>query len=297
MLDRLDLVLAALLSVAGVIFSAVEPPLSLRVVVAVPLLLFVPGYLLVLSLLPRATAISALERLGLSLASSAALVGLASLFLSLSPVRFSALTLAAALGLLIVLLIASADRQRRAAALDGDEAFVPFALIERQRSRKTSSPWSPARLFLVAAFLLSLGAAGLVAVVPPLQEHYTELLAHDTTEPSSGVNQNLTIEVRNHEGTLITYTIENYLMNQSLDPTTNRTMTQGMSLLNRSVVTVEDRLSANVTLSVPPNGTAGANRLGVLLFRGEVSLPDGVDEGRLREGYRNLSIRLPEGVA
>ncbi len=61
LLDRLDLVLAALLAAAGVLFSVVEPPLPLRIAIAVPLLLFVPGYLLVLTLMPRESSISPLE--------------------------------------------------------------------------------------------------------------------------------------------------------------------------------------------------------------------------------------------
>lgn len=293
LLDRLDLVLATLLAGAGVLFSVVEPPLPLRVAIAVPLLLFVPGYLLVLTLLPRETSISPLERLGLSLASSAALVGLAALFISLSPLRLSSPTLAAGLGLLIVLLIATADRERRAVS---DEAFAPFVMIRRWQSQRVAMRWSPSRVFLVAALLLSLGAAVMVVVVPAPQEHFTELLARDATEVYPGPVLNMTAEVRNHEGTAVTYTIESYLMDQTLDPVTNRTVTQGMSLLNRSVVTVGDRNSANVSLSVPLNGMVGANMLGILLFRG-TSPPGESAEGRLRESYRNLSIRLPEGVA
>lgn len=294
LLDRLDLVLAALLAAAGVLFSVVEPPLPLRIAIAVPFLLFVPGYLLVLTLMPRESSISPLERLGLSLASSAALVGLAALFISLSPFLLSSPTLAAGLGLLIVLLIATADRERRAIS---DEAFAPFVMIQRWQSRRAATSWSPSRVFLVAALLLSLGAAGMVAVVPAPQEHFTELLARDATEVYPGPVLKMTVEVRNHEGTATTYTIESYLMDQTLDPATNRTVTLGMSLLNRSVVTVGDRHSANVSLSVPPNSTVGANRLGILLFLGETSPPGGAAEGRIRESYRNLSIGLPEGFA
>lgn len=291
MLERLDLVLAAMLAVGGILVSVIEPATPFRVAIAVPLLLLVPGYLLVLTLLPRESSLSSLERLGLSLASSAALVGLVALVTSLSPIRLSAVTLAGGLALLIAILIASADHQRR--AVGQNDAFSPFVMVERGRERRTPLRWSPSLVFLVAALLLSLGAMGLLAAVPPPQERFTELFALDATGAVPGAFQNLTIEVRNHEGDAVTYTLESYLMNQTFDPVSNRTVTRGMELLDSRRVMVGDGQSANVSLSIPPNGTTGANSLGVLLFRGVAPATGGTDEGRLRESYRNLSIRLP----
>jgi hypothetical protein len=45
---------------------------------------------------------------------------------------------------------------------------------------------------------------------------------------------------------------------------------------------------------VPPNGTSGADLLRIELFPTEIQSFDGAGDPRLRQGYRNLSIHLPE---
>ena len=80
------LVIIAFVVVSAVIITV--PPLSsspLRAVVALPIVLFIPGYLLVAALFPRNDELDAVERIALSIGLSICIVVFIGLFLNFTP--------------------------------------------------------------------------------------------------------------------------------------------------------------------------------------------------------------------
>lgn len=287
-----DLVLAALLVLSGVLSVAAEPPPFIRVLIAVPFLLVVPGYLLVLALFPRQADMAPIPRAGLSLVGSSALIGVLSFALSQSRLGLSEWTLVVGAGLMAGVLIVAAAWRRRTVAAAGESPFVPVPSREWRRSA-SSTFRSPAALFLVATILLAAGAVGLGFAVPAPQERFTELVGHDLVRSETGTNTSLLIEVRNHEGADLTYTCAAVLETMSEGPERNSTGTTPVALLGSTVIQVEDGASGRIVVPVPSNGTSGADTLRIVLYPTEIPSFDGAGDPRLREGYRNLTIHLP----
>ncbi len=289
-----DLVFSALLAVLGALCVMIRAPLAFRIIVSVLILLFVPGYLFILVLVPRREDVSLVLRFGLSVVCSVAQIGMLSLLLSLSPVGLSAQTLAVQMGLLISILIVIAAWRRQTIVTLGEEPYIPGPPTWLYTSFG-KTPLSPTRLFFIAAILLAAGTVCLSFVVPAPQERFTELIAYDYALPDIGSNASLLIEVRNHEGVPVNYSLVTLLMHQTDNAEFNRTVSSPVGLLNWTTVPVNDGASGSVVLSVPPNGTSGANRLDVLLFPTDPQ--SSMSIGQLNAlSYRNLSIRLPGGV-
>ena len=111
--------------VAAVIITV--PPLSsspLRVVVGFPLLLFIPGYLLVSTLFPRNDEIDAVERVALSIGLSICIVVFVGLCLNYTPwgIRLGAILLALSA---FILVFTALSAFRRIHVLES-ERFMPL---------------------------------------------------------------------------------------------------------------------------------------------------------------------------
>lgn len=287
-----DLVLAAFLVLSGVLSVVTEPPPFLRVIIAIPFLLIVPGYLLVLALFPRQADMGPAARVGLSLVCSSALIGVLSFVLSQSQFGLSEWTLVVGAGLMAGVLIVAAEWRRRTVAVGGQAPFVPVRSCDWRESASSTSR-SPAAMFLVATILLTAGAVGFGFAVPATQERFTELVAHDLVRSGIGTNTSLLLEVRNHEGADLTYTCAAVLVNRSEGSQPNGTGTTPVALLGSTSISVEDGATGRIVVPVPPNGTSGADLLRIELFPTEIRSFDGAGDPRLREGYRNLTIHLP----
>lgn len=169
----LDLAIGLVAALAGTATVALEGPVVLRVLLGLPLLLFLPGYAIVSALFPRAAGLDGVERVAVGFGLSLTTIPLVALGLDHSP--WSVARVPVAIALLLVTVTASAVavvRRVRAGATDRYAAAVRPPRLPRPRS------WDwPLRLgvgAMIGAFLL-LAVGGASAV-------YTRFAGQPLTE-------------------------------------------------------------------------------------------------------------------
>jgi uncharacterized membrane protein len=216
-----DLALVILWTLSCIPFVLV-PPLNetpVRIVLGLPLMLFLPGYALIALLFPRKADLDSIERIALSFGLSIAVVPLIGLALNytpfgirLSPVLFclSVVTIALALGASL----------RRRSVPAGEEFAVEFRAAFR--ALKESFAASETRLdrilsvILVISILVAIGMVVYVIVTPKQGEKFTEFYilgpggkADDyPTSLRVGEEGRVIIGIVNHEYTTVEYRLE-----------------------------------------------------------------------------------------
>lgn len=298
-----DLILVLLwvyLTVMG-IFIPVLNESALRVVFALPTILFLPGYVLIAALFPRKEDLDAIERVALSFGLSIAVVPLIGLALNYTPwgIRLEPV-LAALVFFIIVLAVISAIRR---IMLSPDERFtVPFRRIAADAQRALMPPDSSRvdrvlNVILIASIVLAIGATVYVITVPKEGEKFTEFYilgaagkaADYPRDLQVGGEYGVIIGIGNHEYRNVTYTVECHLMNMTFDPTTNTSSIQTMQELDHFSLT----LPHNTTQEVPWRFTVpagGFNRLEFLLFNRTAPGETLRMKDRINASYRDLHL-------
>jgi uncharacterized membrane protein len=186
-----------------------------RLILGLPFVLYIPGYLLQGLLFPQKDDLDAIERLGLSLGLSVASVTLLVLLLNSLPWRINTISILAGQCGVVFLLISLTSIVRR--LLPAGQAFSPNLKPHLGRW------WSGLRiseqrilLIMTAAFLLAIIAAAYVFLVPSPADYLTEFymlgpngLAEDfAREASVGQPLSVNLGITNHERKLAEYRIE-----------------------------------------------------------------------------------------
>jgi uncharacterized membrane protein len=186
----------------------------LRILLGLAFMLYVPGYLLQVLLYPRRGDLDSVERLGLSIGLSIALVPLTALLLDYLPwgLHFWPIVLGQSLLVLLLLLAALARRL----SLPATETYEPV-LHPRVKAWWRNLELVDRRLYLLAggALLLAVIALAWVYFVPPPNEFMTEFymlgksgLAEDyPREIAAGQVVSITIGISNREEVISTYNI------------------------------------------------------------------------------------------
>jgi uncharacterized membrane protein len=287
----------------AVIFIFV-PPLNesvLRILFALPTILFIPGYVLIAALFPGSEDLDGIERVALSFGLSIAVVPLTGLALNYTPwgIRLEPVV-ASIVGLTLILTLVGAVRR---AGIPPDKRFtIPF----REGIREAQTALAPSggtwvdrvlNVVLLLSIVVAVGATIYVIMVPKEGEHFTEFYilgpqgkaADYPRELQSGGSYSVIIGIGNHEYRNITYMVEIDAVNMSFDPATNLSILDAMVTLDRFPVV----LSHNTTQEIPWNFTAppaGYNRLEFLLFN-ETVPDDGVRSmDRINASYRDLHL-------
>jgi uncharacterized membrane protein len=218
-LDILLCLALSLLLVPFVLFT-IQP--TIRLILALPFILFIPGYVLVFALFPaRKTdrGIDTLERLALSFGLSIAVVPLIGLLLNYTPwgIRLEPI-LRSLLIFIFTIGIIGIYRWRKT---DPQERFtLTFKLTLPKQDNKTDKALT---IILVIVIIIVLAALIYVITLPRTGETFTELYILGPTGKAAGFPQNLTtqenatvlIGVNNHEHRQVNYTIEIWLINQT----------------------------------------------------------------------------------
>lgn len=197
-------------------------PESLRVILGLPFILFIPGYLLVFALFPtRKTdhGIDTLERLVLSFGLSIAVVPLIGLLLNytpwgirLEPILFSLLFFIIGIGLVGIYRWNNTPPEHR--------FTITLELSLPTQQNKTDKALT---LILIIVIIIVLASLVYVITLPKTGETFTEFYLLGPLGKAEGYPRNLStqqeasviIGVANHEQRLINYTIEIWLINQS----------------------------------------------------------------------------------
>jgi uncharacterized membrane protein len=216
-----DLALVILWTLSCIPFVLV-PPLNetpVRIVLGLPLVLFLPGYALIALLFPRKGDLDSIERIALSFGLSIAVVPLIGLALNYTPfgIRLSPVLFCLAVVTIALALGASLRRRR---VLAGEEFAVEFRAAFR--ALKESFTTSETRLdrilsvILIISILVAIGMVVYVIVTPKQGEKFTEFYilgpggkADDyPTSLRVGEEGRVIIGIVNHEYATVEYRLE-----------------------------------------------------------------------------------------
>lgn len=268
-------------------------------VFALPLVLFIPGYLLIALLFPATQDLRGIERMVLSIVFSVAIVPLLVFILNFTPRGIILDSVLTALSLLILLLAMLAVIRRL--LLPEEDRFSLFQEVMSVGVLSHSVPGRAERLclqLLIIVVLLFVVVTVLMMAIPREGEHYTEfyLLGEDQTMTSlsfpATFNDSfpVVIGVKNHEYRPITYTVEVMEVNSTIDPVTNTTVIREMSALSAFTLAVQQNQSVHVFDAISPPGSE-YNMVQFLLFPGGVPGPEVWGQDRVNRSYRHLDLK------
>jgi uncharacterized membrane protein len=278
-------VVAGALLVSGTVTGAA------RVLVAAPLLGFLPGYALVAALFPaRGPAGDAddrwaggpdwVERLSLAFAASLVVLVLSAVALSVLGVPLDAPPLAAtAVGVTVAGSGVALLRRYRLPA--GDRAAVPLSAWRTEvRAGTREAPTLDAALnvALAVAVVVAASAVAVGLAAPDRGEAYTEVALLDdqggelvagnyTTALERGEPANVTLTVENREGAATEYTAVAVL--ERVRTTGDDAAVLEREELDRRTLAVDDETTAQHELSVSPTMLGDDLRLNVFVYEGD----------------------------
>jgi uncharacterized membrane protein len=286
------------------------PPLNssfIRVIVTLPILLFLPGYAMIAVLFPYRVGLDTLERIILSFGLSIVIVSLLGLVLNYTQWGIRLEPLVVSLVLFIISLIILAGVRRM--TLPFSERFIiPWkeiatntlqTLMPRSQSERVLS------IILLFSILVATAASIYVITVPKEGQHFTEfyLLGENGKAADypdliiAGQRYPMFIGVGNHEYRTLNYTIETWIMRMKFDNVTNTSTILAMDPGERMVFP----LAHNETMIIPYNLSGERNfynRVEFLLFNETVPNVDVSGSDRINASYRDLHfwINIREGI-
>lgn len=297
----LKVILLWLIGAIACIYVPVLNETPVRVLLALPLVLFIPGYALIAALFPTDEDLDLIERIALSFGLSIAVVPLIGLGLNYTPwgIRLDPIVLSLSLFTIIMVLIA----QGRRAMTDPDDRYrfpadeimagirEEFFPNEGNRIDKILS------IILLISIIAAIGTTIFVIAFPKEGEKFTEFYILGEKRMAADYPDRLTIGeeypmyigVGNHEYRNVSYTIEVHQMTMETDESGNISYITRMNMTDRLSVAVPH----NETVTVPYNLSAadiGYNRIEFLLFN--ESVPDRSVSGmeRINQSYRDLHL-------
>ncbi len=222
-------VIIILLLLAG--FSIIVPPLSdspIRMALAIPMVLFIPGYALVAALFPGKGDLDGTERIALSFGLSIAVVPLIGLLLNYTPWGIRLLPVLVSIIVFTLAMVLIAIHRRRSL---GKNAFTVsfrrmyasfkhemFTVQETQFDRVLNVTLASLILILVLTFAY-------VVITPTHGENFSEfyVLGSDgmaenyNTQLEAGESVDVIVGIANHESTVTNYSLQVYLDNEPLN--------------------------------------------------------------------------------
>ncbi|MEW6033638.1 MAG: DUF1616 domain-containing protein [Chloroflexota bacterium] len=208
---RTGLLPLLLLHFLAVTLAVLFPYGNFRFFLAVPAILFSPGYLLLLALLPRREQLGWIARLALSVVLSMVVVFLLTFPMNYLPLGMTIRGLMVSLSLYQVAVVFAA--WKRLTALRAEE--VPAVSLPRVPWATLPSPHGYLSLFLVVAALGAFGSFAYALAFPPQGEAFTEFYLLDESGKAdltlrtvtAGRQWSVTVGVVNQEGPDATYRV------------------------------------------------------------------------------------------
>ena len=273
----------------------------IRVIFTVPVILFIPGYVLIAALFPEKKSIDGIERFALSVGLSIAVVPLIGLVLNYTPfgIRLNPIVISLVLFTLIMMII---TLYRRARLSDEEKFAVPFekvkpALKEELFPKNQGKFDKALSIILIIAILVAAVTTVFVIAFPKDGEKFTEFyilgedkMADDYPEKFPVNSQQFVwIGIGNHEYRDVTYTVETLLLNAEWDSATNSSVIHASMPLDRFEVSVLDNTTylEKYYFSVP---YTGYNRLEFLLYNETVPSASASAEEKMESAYRDLHL-------
>jgi uncharacterized membrane protein len=298
-----DLALVVVWLAAGIL-SIYLPFLNatpLRLILVLPVILFIPGYCLVAAFFPKERDLELIERIALSFGLSIAIVPLIGFGLNFTPwgIRLDPLVIAVTLFTLVMVIVTCYKR----AHLPVQEQYrISFSNIF-YRFRQGIFPEGNNRIdqiltmTLCAIVVTAVLTTIYVFAVPREGEHYTDFFVLGENQTASrypdivNTSQNYPVYlgISNHEYRSTNYTLETWVSRTEFNNVTNTTRLVAMDPNDRLQFT----LSQNETKIIPYNLSfkeAGYTRMEFLLFRENVPGFEVAERDRINASYRDLHL-------
>ncbi|ACL16184.1 DUF1616 domain-containing protein [Methanosphaerula palustris] len=302
--ETADLVICELW-LAGTLLALYLPYLNesfVRVIFSLPMVLFIPGYILIASLFPGARDLDGIIRIILSFGISIAIIPLLGLGLSYTPWGIHLTPMMICISLLTICLCLIAH-YRRAKLPQEERLTLPLGALRQKLSADLFIEGENSRIDRVISIILVIAVVAAVVTVifavalPKEGEKFTgffilgddQKIADYPKDLTVGENTSLFIGITNHEYRPITYTVETYLVNMTLNESTNRSTLVAMDRLDRFNVSVSHNETRILPYNISPEKD-GYNQVEFLLFN--ESLPDDTVEGldRITQSIHNLHL-------
>jgi len=294
----LTLVVVWLAATIVVIYLSIQNTTLVRVVLALPVVLFIPGYCLIAALFPKKDDIDLIERIMLSIGCSIAIVSLIGLGLNFTPwgIRLEPIVIVLTLLTWGMVLVAHYKRT----LLPFEERFrIPFFAIAG-RIREEFLPTGESGVDRLLSIILTLIIISViittvyVITAPKEGERFSEffILGKNRTAADypaqilAEQNYPMFIGVGNYEYRNITYTIETWMLQTKFNTETNTTSIVAMDPIDRLSLT----LAHNTTTIIPYNLSVkkpGYNRVEFLVFNESVPGPEVSGSDRINASYRD----------
>jgi uncharacterized membrane protein len=299
----LDLTFVVVWLVASII--AIYLPLlnetPLRIVLTLPMILFIPGYCLIAALFPKKSDVDLLERIMLSIGLSIAIVPLIGLGLNFTPwgIRLEPLAISLMLFTWVMIVVA----QYRRAILPYEERFrVSFPAISG-RIREDFLPPEKGRIdqflngVLIVVAIVAIITTAVVIAFPKEGERFSEFYILGEKQRSAdypemimtGLPYQMYIGIGNQEHRNVTYTIETWALRMEFDNVTNTSSILSMDSLDQQSLVLAHNDTMNIPYTLSVNKT-GYNRVEFLLFNESVPGSEVTGSDRINASYRDLHI-------
>jgi uncharacterized membrane protein len=273
----------------------------IRVIFALPMVLFFPGYALIAALFPQKSDLDGIERLALSFGLSIAVAPLIGLALNYTPfgIRLDPIVVSLSVFTVIMALIA---QYRRSVVSEEEQFVVPFRQIFHSAGEEFF-PEEGTRVDRVLSIILLCAIIGAVATtiyviaVPKEGEKFTEFYilgaegkaADYPTDIRIGSPESIIIGIGNHEYRNVTYWVDILLIDQLFDPVTNTSEILAMQELSRFPVTLQHNSTYQEMHTFTVNDTE-FNQLKFLLYSDEPPSPGTDAAVRINQSYRDLHL-------
>jgi uncharacterized membrane protein len=273
----------------------------LMILFGLPLVLFIPGYVLIAALFPRSDDLDWIERIALSFGLSIAVVPLIGLGLNYTPWGIRLDPILVSLSLFTLAMAVAATIRRLSLPAEEQLTIPPAAVVTGIRAELFEAGQSKVdralSIILLISILAAIGTTAYVIAVPKEGEHFTEFYilgaegkaADYPTSFALNTPQWVTVGVGNHEYRNVTYTVEAQAVNQSFDPATNTSTIDRMQVLNRYQVTLAqnttDEQKLTFTVQKP-----GYNEIQFLLFNETVPDESVTGQERIDRSDRDLHL-------
>lgn len=267
----------------------------------IPVLLFIPGYSLIVAFFPSNKKFDLIERVVLSIILSVVVVPFIGLGLNYTHWGISSGSLVSSLVIVSAVVLIIAQYRRFLLPEEDQYRFNSKILLAEVRgelfpvgSKKTDRIISTLLVISITAAILT---TIFVITVPDKGEKFTEfyILGEEgmaTDYPvrfTAGSPQKLIIGIGNHECRNVSYFVETFAIYQVFNETTNTSSIVKMELMDR----INPGVADNETLEIPYNFTIDSgkfNKIQFLLFDETIPGPGVWGTERINSSYRDLHL-------
>lgn len=184
---------------------------ALRIILGLPVVIFIPGYLLLSALFPNKNDLGGVERVAFSIGLSIAIAIIIGAILNFTPWGISLYPILISAAVFAVITTAVAWYR----SLQSYEEFYITLNINLYRWQETAGLDKLLFISLAVAVLVALGSIGYVVAVPKHEQMFTEfyLLSSDgraenyPKQAVLGEAVEITVGIVNHEGMVLSYTV------------------------------------------------------------------------------------------